>query len=99
MAFVWLEKDYNLFLCCCCAGSGYIVTLTKVPQWIKYIILEFTPFLLSFISPFPHSWNSFNRYYFLLLYQCVDIFCTVFTQLSKGTTGTVRWIIANKVFL
>jgi hypothetical protein len=37
--------------------------------------------LLSFISPSPNSWNSFNRYHFCI-YIRVHIFCTIFTPFS-----------------
>jgi hypothetical protein len=44
---------------------------------ISYLNSPPPPF--SFISPSPHSWNSFNSYHFSIYNTCVHSICTIFS--------------------
>jgi hypothetical protein len=61
---------YLLFYCC---AACTLWDLQKFLQYVKYLIVEFTPPSFSFI-PFPHSWNSFNRSYFSIYIHVYTIF-------------------------
>jgi hypothetical protein len=41
-----------------------------------------------FFIPNPHSWNSFNRYLFLLLQLCIHSVCIIFTFLHNILTSS-----------
>jgi hypothetical protein len=45
-------------------GGSTLWHLKRFVQFIKCIILNSPPSLLSFILPSPDSWNSFKIYYF-----------------------------------
>jgi hypothetical protein len=65
----------------------------KILQYIKYIILEFTPSTILLYLSLPRSWNSFSEYLFFYLHTCVHRICTIFTLLhpfsiSSPHTGT-----------
>jgi hypothetical protein len=47
-------------------------------QYIKYIIVKLTTNTFLTLSS-PHSWYSFNTYYFCHLHTCVHSICTIFT--------------------
>jgi hypothetical protein len=59
----------NSFLIVVLSG-GKLGHLQNFLQYIKYIIVEFTPFIILFLPLPPHLYSSFNRYHFPFTYLC-----------------------------
>jgi hypothetical protein len=64
---------------------GYIVAFTKDLTICHISYFNSLPPSFSFISPYLHSNNSFNRYHFSIYIHVYTIFCTIFTLLPPFT--------------
>jgi hypothetical protein len=53
---------------------NYCCTLWHLPKLSQYVIVEFIPLYRSPLSPFPHFWNSFNRFHFFIFVQEYIVF-------------------------
>jgi hypothetical protein len=53
-----------------CTGN----TLWYLQKFLQYIIVEFTPSIISSLSLSPHSWNGFNRPHFSIFIHEYIIF-------------------------
>jgi hypothetical protein len=67
--FIYFELSSIFY---CCAELGYIVAFTKVLTMYQIYHSWIHPLHHSLLSPYPHSWNSFNRYHFPFTCMCTQ---------------------------
>jgi hypothetical protein len=70
---LFFDLDYFLNWAFCCV-LGYIVAFTKFSQYIKYIILEITFYIILLCPSHPHSWNVSTDLIIPFTYMCTQYF-------------------------
>jgi hypothetical protein len=82
---------YNLFYCC--AGWWYIVALVIILTVYQLYHTSIHPSTIGLYSPFPHSWNCFNRYHFSIYVHVCPVIALysashTLSQTLPSLTGT-----------
>jgi hypothetical protein len=69
----WLNLFVFIFFLYCAVWE-YIVAFTKVLTMYQLYHVWIHPFHCSQSSPYPHSWNSYNRYHYCIYMHVVHLF-------------------------